>query len=143
MISCVQDSKKKEKVTEEPIVEHKINENIGDIKQGLNSNLEISAANGVKLLAIMDKFYIIKHNPTSDDTSKRYFMHVTLKTGEKINMDFNYSDYSLKNDEKGEYKGVSIVVRKLPLGPIYNVLIGQFDENGRVWQHVIYEKDIH
>ena len=92
-ISCKSNKEKKEdnKQDTNPQKEVVVDENIKAIKQGLDSFWEVEAPNGTKLLVNMDKIFYIKENPTDLDTNTRYFLHVTLMTGEKINLDFNYS----------------------------------------------------
>ncbi|TJY34764.1 hypothetical protein [Pontimicrobium aquaticum] len=123
--------------------EEVIDENIKAIKQGLDNFWEVEAPNGAKLLVNMDKIFYIKENPTDIDTSTRYFLHVTLMTGEKINLDFNYKDQELKSKNNSEYKDFAIAFRELPKEPIFSILTGQFNESGRIWQKVLHEQNFY
>ena len=111
--------------------------------EGLENFWEVEAPNGGKILVNMDKIFVIKENPTAVDTSARYFLHVKLQTGELINMDFNYKDHVLKSKQDSEFKNYALASRELPLDPIFSILIGQFDENGRLWQKILHEQNFY
>lgn len=140
-------SNKEEKETSIEDVKSKkeviIDDNIRAIKQGLNNFWEVDAPNGTKLLVNMDKIFYVKENPTGADINTRYFLHVTLMSGEKINLDFNYKDHELKNKIDSEYKDFAIAFRELPQEPIFSILTGQFNENGRIWQMVLHEQNFY
>jgi len=120
-----------------------VDKDIKAIKQGLNNYWEVEASNGIKLVVNLDKIYFIKENPTKRDTTARYFLHVKLMNGELINMDFNYKDFELKSKNQSEYRDYAIAFRELPLEPIFSILTGQFDEDGRLWQKILHEKNFY
>lgn len=148
VLSC-KSEKKEDNVTkntnnvEKEVVAQKLDEDIKAIQEGLDNFWEVEVDNGFKLIVSMDKIYYVKENPTDTDFNTRYFLHVTLKDGEKINLDFYYKDFELKSKNDSQFKDFAIAVRELPKEPIFAILTGQFDENGRLWQQVIHEQNFY
>lgn len=141
--SCKFDKEKTTTVTEKP-TEEILDKNLKALDQGLYNFWEVEAPNGAKIVVNIGKIFIIQENPTNADTDVRYFLHVTLKNGEVINMDFNYKDHILESKaNSADYKNAAIAYRELPLEPIFSILIGQFDENGRKWQQIIHEQNFY
>jgi len=142
-VACKFDKEKTTTTIEEPTVEI-LDKNLKALDQGLENFWEVEAPNGAKIVVNMDKIFVMQENPSNADTDVRYFLHITLKTGEVINMDFNYKDYVLESKANSDdYKNAAIAFRELPLEPIFSILIGQFDENGRKWQLVLHEQNFY
>lgn len=120
-----------------------LHENIKDLKEGLDNFWQVEAPNGAKILVNMDKIFYIKENPTVADIKTRYFLHVKLKNGELINMDFNYKDHELKSKDQSGFKNYAIAYRELTEEPIFSILTGQFNEDGRIWQIVLHEQNFY
>lgn len=120
-----------------------VGKDIKAIMQGLNNYWDVEASNGTKLVVNLDKIYFIKDNPIATDTTARYFLHVTLENGEKINLDFNYAEHVLKSKSPSKFKGYAIAYRELPVEPIFSILTGQFDEDGRIWQKILHEQNFY
>ena len=143
IISCKSDKENKKDNVDGLEHEQIIDKDIKTIKEGLDNYWEAEAPNGSKILVNRDKIYFIKENPSEIDTTARYFLHVKLKNGQLINMDFNYKDYVLKAKNQSEFKNFAIANRELTLEPIFSILTGQFDENGRLWQMVLHEQNFY
>lgn len=143
IISCKSDKQDKKNNVDGLEQKQIISQDIKTIKEGLYNYWEADAPNGSKILVNKDKIYYIKENPTKIDTTIRYFLHVKLKNGELLNMDFNYKDYVLQAKNQSEYKNFAIAYRELTLEPIFSILTGQFDENGRLWQIVLHEQNFY
>lgn len=143
--SCKSNSEEKKESIEDSTFKKKIvlDEDIKAIQQGLDNYWDVKASNETKLVVNMDKIYFIKENPTITDTTARYFLHVKLMNGELINMDFNYKDFELKSKNQSEYKDYAIAFRELPFDPIFSILTGQFNEDGRIWQEILHEQNFY
>lgn len=124
-------------------VKKEIDKDIKAIQQGLNNFWEVEIDNGFKLIVNNDKIYYLKENPTDIDTNTRFFLHVTLQSGEILNMDFNYLDHTLKSKEQSSFKNYAVAHIELPQEPIFSISTGQFNDTGRLWQQVLHEQNFY
>jgi|SRR5690554_1431593 len=141
--SCKNNKEEKKNNTQTSISEQEIllDENIKAIKQGLDNYWQVDAPNEAKIIVNKDKIFYIMENPSLVDTTSRYFLHIKLINGELINMDFNYKDHVLKRKDQGGFKEYAIAYRELPQQPIFSILTGQFNENGRLWQKILHKQN--
>ena len=109
-----------------------------EVEEALYKGYFIKNKRGFDLVINDGYLYLLKSNPSEEERSNHFFFHVMLKNGEVINLDFSPSEHLMTQDLSANYDNTLVYKRELALDKSdYDINIGQFNDNGRVWESYI------
>jgi len=114
-----------------------------EIENALYNGTFIKNNNGFDVVFYNNSLYLLKASPTNEDKTNHFFLELKSVKDNPPTIDINPSDF-IFNDSLSENFN-NVVVYKYPMinkNKTYDVLIGQFNNKGRVWSTYISNQNI-
>lgn len=109
-----------------------------ELEEALYNGFFINNEKGYDILLMDSSIYLFKSNPTEQEKTDKFFLHVIPKNGNLINMDFVPTEHSINPDLSDNYANVSVYKRELPKMDVdYAINVGQFNHEKRTWENYI------
>jgi len=135
IVSCKNDSKKQSNIDQNTNNSKEIKVfKDKEVEKALYDGYFIKNTQGFDASIYNGSIYIFKLNPSEEEKSNHFFLHIMPKKGEVINMDFSPSEHLLNPDLSDNYANVLVYKREIPTNiKDFDINLGQFNNDGRTW----------
>ncbi|WP_188605521.1 hypothetical protein [Aquaticitalea lipolytica] len=105
-----------------------------EIENALYNGTFIKNSNGYDVVAYNNSLYLLKPNPNIEDKTNHFFLELKSTQDNPPTIDINPTDFIFNDSLSENFNNVAVY--KYPLlnkNDTYDILIGQFNDEGRVW----------
>lgn len=109
-----------------------------EVEEALYEGYFIKNEKGFDIVIHDGNLYLLRSNPSKIEKRNQFFFHLIFKNNELVNLDFSPSEYVMNQDLSGNFANTLVYKRELPSDKSnYDINIGQFNDQGRVWENYI------
>lgn len=141
LCSCKNESKNSDKVVENNKIESDRVYKDKEIEEALYDGYFVKNQDGYDITIFNNNLYLLKSNPSKGDKLAHFFLEIKTRTTQDPTVDILPQEFYYNDSLSENFSNVAVYKYPLPTKKEdYDILIGQFNDNGRMWSTYLERK---